>query len=146
MGKCHMGRAFYSIFCSVDLAIMNVIILSSIFLVLCVFTPGTFTAPIPGGGGLPFADLFLYNPLLGLGLGVAGGAVAKGVAGLAAAGAVAGKINTLANVANAKINLLNLGASIVEGGSSLLGGSGGSSTTERPSGQYYRPVYRYRYN
>ena len=85
------------------------------------FTPDTSSAPTPGGGSL-ITDLFLYNPLLGLGLGAVGGAVAKGVAGLAAAGAISGKINTLANVANAKINLINLGASLVEGGTSLLGG------------------------
>ena len=90
-------------------------------LVLSVFTPEISSAPTPGGGSL-ISDLFLFNPLLGLGLGVVGGAVAKGVAGLAAAGAVAGKINTLANVANAKINLINLGARLVEGGSSLLEG------------------------
>ena len=48
--------------------------------------------------------------------------MATGVAGLAAAGAVAGKINTLANVANAKINLKNLGSSLVGTGASLLGG------------------------
>merc|ERR1719347_536630 len=124
---------------------MNVMIFSSLslLLVLSVFTPETSSAPTPGGGSL-IADLFLFNPLLGLGLGVAGGAVATGAAGLAAAGAVAGKVNTLANVANAKINLLNLGASLVEGGSALLGGGAGSSTTERPSAQY-RPVYRYKY-
>ena len=126
-------------FCSVDLVNMNVMVGSnhysriliilifqiisslSLLLVLSVFTPETSSAPTPGGGSL-ISDLFLFNPLLGLGLGVAGGAVAKGVAGLAAAGAVAGKINTLANVANAKINLINLGARLVEGGSSLLEG------------------------
>ena len=48
--------------------------------------------------------------------------MATGVAGLAAAGAVAGKINTLANIANAKINLINLGSSLVGTGASLLGG------------------------
>ena len=96
-------------------------------------TPESSTAPTPGGGGLPFADLFLYNPLLGLGLGAAGGAVATGVAGLAAAGAVADKINTLANVANAKINLINLGVNLVESGTSLLGGGKQSQNQESVS-------------
>ena len=134
-----MGRTFYRDICSVGIVTMNIMVGTdgkiliirilifqfssfSLFLVLCVLTPESSTAPTPGGGGLPFADLFLYNPLLGLGLGAAGGVVATGVAGLAAAGAVSEKINTLANVANAKINLINLGASLVESGNSLLGG------------------------
>ena len=125
-------------------------------------------APTPGGGFF-LEDLFFDAPILGLGLGAAGGALATGVAGLAAAGAVAGKINTLANVVNAKINFLNLGSSLVESGASLLGGGklnmkssnknkdilftgseDDSSSTAKPTAQY-RPVYsnypsRYRYN
>ena len=109
--------------------------------------------PTPGGGFF-LEDLFFDAPILGLGLGAAGGALATGVAGLAAAGAVAGKINTLANVVNAKINFLNLGSSLVESGASLLGGGTGSEddsiSTAKPTAQY-RPVYsnypsRYRYN
>ena len=83
------------------------------------------SAPAPGGGFF-LEDLFLHNPILGLGLGAAGGAFAKGVAGLAAAGAVTGKINKLANVANAKIGLLNLKTNLVKTGlvgASLLGGN-----------------------
>ena len=125
-------------------------------------------APTPGGGFF-LEDLFFDAPILGLGLGAAGGALATGVAGLAAAGAVAGKINTLANVVNAKINFLNLGSSLVESGASLLGGGKSkqnmesvkirifltgseddSSSTAKPTAQY-RPVYRnylsrYKYN
>ena len=83
------------------------------------------SAPAPGGGFF-LEDLFLHNPILGLGLGAAGGAFSKGVAGLAAAGAVTGKINKLANVANAKIGLLNLKTNLVKTGlvgASLLGGN-----------------------
>ena len=90
-------------------------------MVLSFLAPQCSTAPTPGGGFF-LGDLFFDAPILGLGLGAAGGALATGVAGLAAAGAVAGKINTLANVANAKINFLNLGSSLVESGASLLGG------------------------
>merc|ERR1712106_649057 len=151
MGKCHMGRVFYSNLCSLDIITMKgLFIISSLLLVLCFLAPKSSSAPTPGGGFF-LEDLFL-TPILGLGLGAAGGALATGVAGLAAAGAVAGKINTLANVANAKINLINLGSSLVGTGASLLGGGseGGSSSTERPTSQY-RPVYRnypsrYRYN
>ena len=89
-------------------------------LVLSFLAPQVSTAPTPGGGFF-LEDLFLDAPILGLGLGAAGGALATGVAGLAAAGAVAGKINKLANVASAKINLLNLGSNLVETG--LLGAS-----------------------
>eukprot|EP00091_Calanus_sinicus_P020273 TRINITY_DN5445_c0_g1_i4.p1 TRINITY_DN5445_c0_g1~~TRINITY_DN5445_c0_g1_i4.p1 ORF type:complete len:165 (-),score=68.44 TRINITY_DN5445_c0_g1_i4:54-524(-) len=152
MGKCHMGRVFYSNYCSLDIVIMNILIISSsLLLVLSFLAPQCSTAPTPGGGGFFLEDLFYDAPILGLGLGAAGGALATGVAGLAAAGAVAGKINTLANVANAKINLLNLGSSLVESGASLLGGGseGDSSSTAKPTAQY-RPVYnypsRYRYN
>merc|ERR1711874_586714 len=143
MGKCHMGRTVFSSFCSLDIVTMSstkIISSASLLLVLCVLTPESAPAPTPGGGGFFLEDLFLYNPLLGLGLGVAGGVLAKGVAGLAAAGAVGGKINTLVNVANAKINLINLGSSLVEGGTALLGG-GSETTTPEPSPQY-RTVYR----
>merc|ERR1719483_1337032 len=146
-----MGRVFYSNYCSLDIIKMKgLFIISSLLLVLCFFAQKSSSAPTPGGGFF-LEDLFL-TPILGLGLGVAGGALATGVAGLAAAGAVAGKINTLPNVANAKINLITLGSSLFGNGASLLGGGteGGSSSTERPTAQY-RPVYRnypsrYRYN
>merc|ERR1711892_334748 len=151
MGKCHMGRVFYSNLCSLDIVTMKgLFITSSLLLVLFFSAPQSSSAPTPGGGFF-LEDLFV-TPILGLGLGAAGGAQATGVAGLAAAGAVAGKINTLANVANAKINLIKLGSSLVGTGGSLLGGGaeGDSSSTERPTAQY-RPVYRnypsrYRYN
>ena len=83
------------------------------------------SAPTPGGGFF-LEDLFFDSPLLGLGLGAAGGAIASGVAGLAAAGAVSNKINKLANVANAKIGLLNFKTNLVRTGlvgASLLGGN-----------------------
>ena len=107
------------------------------------------------GGGFFLEDLFLDAPILGLGLGAAGGVLVTGIAGLAAKGAIVGKINTLANVASAKINLFNLGSNIVETGllgASLLGpGSGGASTTASKPVVQYRTVYRnrpsrYRYN
>ena len=74
--------------------------------------------------------MFFDSPLLGLGLGAAGGAIVSGVAGLAAAGAVSNKINKLANVANAKIGLLNLKTNLVKTGlvgASLLGGNLGET-------------------
>ena len=102
-------------------------------LVLFFLTPKSSSAPTPGGGFF-LEDLFL-TPILGLGLGAAGGALATGVAGLAAAGAVAGKINTLANVANAKINLITLGSSLFGNGASLLGG--GKKNLAKKISEYY---------
>ena len=98
-------------------------VISSIVLFLLLSQEG-FSAPVPGGGGFFLEDLFLDAPLLGLGLGAAGGAVATGLAGLAAANTIATKVNSLANVANAKINLLNLGANLVGAGSNFIEGAG----------------------
>ena len=94
--------------------------------------------------------MFFDAPILGLGLGAAGGALATGVAGLAAAGAVADKINTVANVANAKINLASLGASLVGAGLQGAGLLGGEETSTAQPTVQYRPYRgystRYRYN
>ena len=118
--------------------------------VLLAFPSGGFSAPTPGGGGFFLSDLFFDAPILGLGLGAAGGALATGVAGLAAAGAVVDKINTVANVANAKINLASLGANLVGAGLQGAGLLGGEETTTTQPTVQYRPYRgyptRYRYN
>merc|ERR1719415_236386 len=71
------------------------------------------SSPVPGG---PLDFLFKEAPLLGPLAGLAGGSLVTAGLGFAGKNSILNTINTIANVADAKIGLLNLGANLVGAG------------------------------
>ena len=116
---------------------------SQMFLTMSVTTvllisPG-LTAPAPTN---PLAGLLKEAPLLGPLAGLAGGSLLTAGLGFAGKNSILDTINTIANVANAKIDLINLGTNLV--GAGLQGA--GQLQQSRPQyyGGYqghYRPGY-----
>merc|ERR1712141_520146 len=71
------------------------------------------SSPVPGS---PLDLLFKDAPLLGPLAGLAGGSLVTAGLGFAGKNSILNTINTISNVANAKIDLLNLGANLVGAG------------------------------
>merc|ERR1712080_766783 len=97
-------------------------------------------------------DDLLYHGLGGIGLGLAGGALTAGVGAALGLAAKKDKINTIANIVNSKVGLLNLKTNVVRAGiegaglvTSLLGGEEEEEEEkEKPSSSRYPryPSYR----
>merc|ERR1739842_9661 len=94
----------------------------------------------PGG---PLDFLFKEAPLLGPLAGLAGGSLVTAGLGFAGKNSILNTINTISNVANAKIDLLNLGANLV--GAGLKGVEQLQRPQPSPAYQGYQS-YRPRYN
>merc|ERR1711974_329279 len=123
---------------------------SVIWAVIAAWTPCTSpsspqlsSSPVPGG---PLDFLFKEAPLLGPLAGLAGGSLVTAGLGFAGKNSILNTINTISNVANAKIDLLNLGANLVGAGLK------GVEQLQRPqpypapayqSYQSYRPRYNH---
>merc|ERR1719239_183273 len=95
-----------------------------------------------------------YHGAGGIGLGLAGGLLTAGVGAALGLGAKKEKINTIANVVNSKVGLLNLKTNIVRAGiegaglvNSLLGGEEEEEEKEEEKGSSYPryPSYRRSY-
>merc|ERR1711974_419639 len=104
MGQCHMGSNS-----SVDT--MYFYQLTSALLLIS--SALVSSSPVPGG---PLDFLFKEAPLLGPLAGLAGGSLVTAGLGFAGKNSILNTINTISNVANAKIDLLNLGANLVGAG------------------------------
>ena len=105
-------------------------------------------APAPAPGGLLdglFKDAPLLGPLGGLG---AGGLLATAL-GYKTKDSILSTINTIANVADAKLGLLNLGTNLVGTGLKAVEQIQGQSPYPQhqypPQGYGYQPRYRPRY-
>ena len=97
-------------------------------------------APAPTGllDGL-FKDAPLAGPLGGLGV---GGLLATAL-GFKTKDSILNTINTIANVADAKIGLLNLGANLVGTGLEAVENIQQGSSRPQYQPQYHQPSYRY---
>merc|ERR1711936_115045 len=89
------------------------------------------SSPVPGS---PLDFLFKDAPLLGPLAGLAGGSLVTAGLGFAGKNSILNTINTISNVANAKIGLINLGANLV--GTGLKG-------VEQLQGQQHQGGYQY---
>merc|ERR1711936_1262855 len=89
------------------------------------------SSPVPGS---PLDFLFKDAPLLGPLAGLAGGSLLTAGLGFAGKNSILNTINTISNVANAKIGLINLGANLV--GTGLKG-------VEQLQGQQHQGGYQY---
>ena len=109
----------------------SLLLISSVFLLVS-------SSPVPGG---PLDFLFKDAPLLGPLAGLAGGSLVTAGLGFAGKNSILNTINTISNVANAKLGLLNLGANLV--GTGLQGVEQLQGQQHQGGYQGYRPRPRY---
>ena len=101
-------------------------------------------APAPAPSN-PLGALFKDAPLLGPLAGLAGGSLVTTGLGFAGKNSILNTINTISNVASAKIGLINLGANLVGAGLQAAEQLQQSPPAPGPAqfyGGYRRPSYR----
>ena len=107
-------------------------------LLLLLLVSCALTAPAPSN---PLSALFKDAPLLGPLAGLAGGSLVTTGLGFAGKNSILNTINTISNVASAKIGLINLGANLVGAGLQAA-----EQLQQSPPAQFYggyqRPSYR----
>ena len=111
-------------------------------LLLLLLVSSSLTAPAPSN---PLSALFKDAPLLGPLAGLAGGSLVTTGLGFAGKNSILNTINTISNVANAKIGLINLGANLVGAGLQAAEQLQQSPPSPPPAqfyGGYQRPYYR----
>ena len=98
-------------------------------------------APAPAPSN-PLGALFKDAPLLGPLAGLAGGSLVTTGLGFAGKNSILNTINTISNVASAKIGLINLGANLVGAGLQAAEQLQQSPAPPQFYGGYQRPSYR----